>query len=73
MVLLPRLKLCAGPRNGEFIFRSSNSVKPATDLPEEMVKRVRAACAGYCLKKSPRPEAKRRHKIDHGDSLSRYK
>ena len=37
-------------RNGEFIFRSSNSVKPATDLPEDMIKRVRAATSGYCLR-----------------------
>ena len=39
-------------RNGEFIFRSSNSVKPATDLPEDMMRRVRAATIGYCLRES---------------------
>ncbi|DBA85962.1 TPA: hypothetical protein ACH3X1_005501 [Trebouxia sp. C0004] len=36
-------------QNGEFIFRSSISVKPATDLPEDMMRRVRAATTGYCL------------------------
>ena len=39
-------------RNGEFIFRSSNSVKPATDLPEDMVKRVRAATQGFCTREA---------------------
>ncbi|DBB10243.1 TPA: hypothetical protein ACH3X3_001808 [Trebouxia sp. C0006] len=39
-------------QNGEFIFRSSNSVKPATDLPEDMMRRVRAATIGYCLRES---------------------
>ncbi|KAA6424406.1 MAG: hypothetical protein FRX49_05618 [Trebouxia sp. A1-2] len=39
-------------RNGEFIFRSSNSVKPATDLPKDMMRRVRAATVGYCLRES---------------------
>lgn len=39
-------------RNGEFIFRSSNAIKPATDLPEDMMKRVRAATQDFCTMES---------------------
>ena len=39
-------------RNGEFIFRSSNAVKPATDLPEAMIKRVRAVEQNFCTMES---------------------
>ena len=56
-------------RNGEFIFRSSNSVKPATDLPEDMVKRVRAATQGFCTREAhsatsaPLPSHRVHHKV----------
>lgn len=60
-------------RNWEFIFRSSNSGKPATDLPDDMLKRMRAASAGYCVRETPRDDKRSHSRADEARAKLRHK